>query len=230
MSSASRKRPAAALREAAIPAARSIDSASLRRRSRPISSASSRCCAEWQRVAQSRRPLDAGRSLDAARRGQPAAPAACASLPRMGRSRQRRRLSGPGRGDRLRRASRSGISCWWKRTLKKAAFLRAAIRETGANATVAAERIEAHASEDGRAAPMSCRRARSRRFPISCALAAPYLHEGSVMLLLKGQDFVHEHEAASKSWSFDVVSLPSATDPGGRVVAIRNPSPKADRP
>jgi 16S rRNA (guanine527-N7)-methyltransferase len=113
--------------------------------------------------------------------------------------------------------------------LKKVAFLRAAIRETGANATVAAERIEAHAPKfAGRADIVSAR----ALAPLSelLGLAGPYLHADSVLLLLKGQDFVHEHEAASKSWSYDVLSFPSATDTGGRVVAIRNLSPKADRP
>ena len=108
---------------------------------------------------------------------------------------------------------------------KKAAFLRAAIRATGANAAVAAERAEEHGPKmAGRADVVSARAVAPLVFLLR--LAVPYLHAGSVLLLLKGQDFVHEHEIASKSWSYDVVASPSATDPGGRILAIRNLSSK----
>src|SRR5688572_15784476 len=75
--------------------------------------------------------------------------------------------------------------------LKKAAFLRAAIRETGANASVAAERIEAHAPKMAGQADVVSARALA---PLSvlCGLAAPYLHSDSVLLLLKGQGFAAE--------------------------------------
>jgi 16S rRNA (guanine527-N7)-methyltransferase len=113
--------------------------------------------------------------------------------------------------------------------LKKAAFLRAAIRETGANAVVAAERIEDHARKmAGRADVVSAR----GLAPLAelCRLALPYLHATSILLLLKGQDFVHEHHLASKSWSYDMLTFPSTTDAAGRVVAIRNLGPKVERP
>ena len=113
--------------------------------------------------------------------------------------------------------------------LKKAAFLRAAIRETGANAGVAAERAEEHGRKmAGRADVVSAR----ALAPLETILrlAAPYVHENSVVLLLKGQDFVHEHEIASKSWNYDMVASPSATNSGGRVLAIRNLSPKVPTP
>jgi 16S rRNA (guanine527-N7)-methyltransferase len=103
---------------------------------------------------------------------------------------------------------------------KKAAFLRAAIRETGAAASVAAERIEAHAPKMvGRADVLSARALAP--LPALFALAHPYVHLGSLMLLLKGQDFVHEIEAASKSWDFDVVGFESATDSSGRILVVR---------
>ena len=107
---------------------------------------------------------------------------------------------------------------------KKAAFLRAAIRETGANATVAAERIEAHAACSESADVVSARALAP--LPMLLELGAPYMGETSVMLLLKGQDFVHELDDASKSWDFDVLDSPSATEPSGRVLAIRNLRPK----
>ncbi len=112
---------------------------------------------------------------------------------------------------------------------KKAAFLRAAIRETGANAEVAAERIEGHAAKmAGRADIVSARALAP--LPELLRLAAPYLHEGSVMLFLKGRDFVREIEAASQSFGFDVVDYQSATDSGGRVLVIRHLRPKRPRP
>lgn len=105
-------------------------------------------------------------------------------------------------------------------SMKKAAFLRAAIRETGAPALVAAERIEAHAPKAGQADVVSAR----ALAPLEalCAVAQPYLHKDSVLLLLKGQDFVHEQESASKAWAYDMVTIPSVTNRGGQVVAIRN--------
>lgn len=109
--------------------------------------------------------------------------------------------------------------------LKKAAFLRAAIRETGANASVAAERIEKHGPKMAGQADVVSARALAP-LPTLCALAHPYLHTNSVLLLLKGKDFVHEHETASKSWVYEMLTFPSATDPDGRVVAIRSLRPK----
>jgi 16S rRNA (guanine527-N7)-methyltransferase len=112
---------------------------------------------------------------------------------------------------------------------KKAAFLRAAVRETGARAEVTAERIEDHADMGALAPDILSARALAP-LPELCALAFPYLRGGSgAMLLLKGQEFVHEAEAAAKSWSFDMVSSPSVTDSGGRVVTIRNLSPKVQQ-
>ncbi len=108
---------------------------------------------------------------------------------------------------------------------KKAAFLRSAIRETGANASVAAERIEAHASgRSGKADVVSARALAP--LPGLLKLGAPYLAEEGVMLLLKGKDAVQELEAASQSFAFDVVASPSATDSSGCVLAIRNVRPK----
>jgi 16S rRNA (guanine527-N7)-methyltransferase len=113
--------------------------------------------------------------------------------------------------------------------LKKAAFLRAAVRETGANADVAAERIEAFAPKvKGRADIVSARALAP--LPKLLALSVPLLHENSVLILLKGQDFVREIDVASQSFAFDVLDYPSATDSGGRVLTIRNLRPTRPRP
>jgi 16S rRNA (guanine527-N7)-methyltransferase len=104
--------------------------------------------------------------------------------------------------------------------LKKAAFLRAAIRESGANASVAAERIEEHGPRMAGQADVVSARALAP-LPALLALARPYLHERSALLLLKGQDFAHENEAASKAWGYDMVNNSSVTSPEGRVVVMR---------
>jgi len=104
---------------------------------------------------------------------------------------------------------------------KKAAFLRAAIRETGANATVAAARVESHAEKFGRRADIVSARALAP-LPVLLGLAEQYAPAGTLMLFLKGREYVREIEAASETWSFDVVDSKSATDSGGRVLAIRN--------
>jgi len=110
---------------------------------------------------------------------------------------------------------------------KKAAFLRAAIRATGARAEVAPVRIEDHARAFGRSADIVSARALAP-LPALLPLAAPYLRDGNgSLLLLKGQNLAEEAEEASKSWIYDMVTMPSVTDPGGRVVTIRNLRPRA---
>jgi 16S rRNA (guanine527-N7)-methyltransferase len=111
---------------------------------------------------------------------------------------------------------------------KKAAFLRAAIRESGARASVVADRIEVYAKAAEPADIVSARALAP--LPALLELGAPCLRGDGVMLLLKGQDFVQELDAASKSWDFDVLDFPSATDPGGRVLAIRHLRPKGQQP
>jgi 16S rRNA (guanine527-N7)-methyltransferase len=51
--------------------------------------------------------------------------------------------------------------------------------------------------------------------------ARPYLHAGAVGLFLKGQDVVSEIEQAATSWDFEVDTVPSLSDPRGRVVRVR---------
>lgn len=111
---------------------------------------------------------------------------------------------------------------------KKAAFLRAAVRESGAHASVFADRIEAYATAGAPGDVVSARALAP--LPALFELGAPCLRADGVMLLLKGQDFVQELEVASKSWDFDVLDFSSATDPGGRVLAIRHLRPKGQQP
>ena len=108
---------------------------------------------------------------------------------------------------------------------KKAAFLRAAIRETGANASVAAERIEAHSRRFAGVADVVSARALAPLAEL-IKLGTPYLAEDGVMLFLKGKGAEQELQEASQSWNLDVVSSPSATDSSGSILAVRNVRPK----
>ena len=112
---------------------------------------------------------------------------------------------------------------------KKAAFLRTAIRATGAPAGIFAGRIETYI-EDFAAAqtdPADVISARALApFADLCRLAFPLMRPETRLILLKGQDFVHEEQVASKSWSYDLLTLPSVTDQNGRIVTVTNLRPK----
>jgi 16S rRNA (guanine527-N7)-methyltransferase len=112
---------------------------------------------------------------------------------------------------------------------KKAAFLGAAIRETGTGAAVVAKRIESHGKEFGRRADVISARALAP-LPELLALAEPYTHSGTLMLFPKGKEHVQEIEAAREKWDFDVIDFESATDSSGRILAISNLREKGRRP
>ena len=108
---------------------------------------------------------------------------------------------------------------------KKAAFLRAAARETGANVRVVADRIEAFARREPASADIVSARALA---PLSAilALAVPLMRTNGRLILLKGQDFVHEADEASQSWSYDLIVSPSVVDSSGCVAVVQNPEAK----
>jgi 16S rRNA (guanine527-N7)-methyltransferase len=105
---------------------------------------------------------------------------------------------------------------------KKAAFLRAAIRQGAVRAEVIDQRIESYAAEKPGTFDIVSARALAP-VPDLCTLAAPFLdRRRSVLILLKGRGFARELKEASKSWDFDVVTTPSVTDSEGRILALRN--------
>lgn len=104
---------------------------------------------------------------------------------------------------------------------KKAAFLRAASRETAVKVDVMAERIEQHAPKMAGQADIVSARALAPLASI-CALAFPYLHSASLVMLLKGSNLELEQDAASRTWVYDILTFTSMTDPDGRVAVIRN--------
>ncbi len=107
---------------------------------------------------------------------------------------------------------------------KKAAFLREAVRVTGAPARVHARRVEDFV--DQFAEPVEIVTARALA-PLENLLAKAYplLKRGAQALFLKGQDVEGELTEASKCWSIDAELIPSVTDPGGRIVRVRSLQP-----
>ena len=51
--------------------------------------------------------------------------------------------------------------------------------------------------------------------------AQPYLRKGATALFLKGQDVASDLEEATKSWDFEAETIPSLSDPRGRIVRVR---------
>jgi 16S rRNA (guanine527-N7)-methyltransferase len=108
---------------------------------------------------------------------------------------------------------------------KKAAFLREAVRVTGAPAIVHAERVADFAR--GFRGKLDVITARALApLPELLSIAYPLLKSGAQGLFLKGQDVEAELTHATKCWSIQVSLVPSRTDPKSRVVVIREAKPK----
>jgi 16S rRNA (guanine527-N7)-methyltransferase len=104
---------------------------------------------------------------------------------------------------------------------KKAAFLREAVRVTGAPAKVHATRIEDFAASfSGRADVVSAR----ALAPLTelFKLAYPLLKTGAIGVFPKGQDVGAELTKASKYWKFQYDLVPSLTNPEGQIVVVQN--------
>jgi 16S rRNA (guanine527-N7)-methyltransferase len=108
---------------------------------------------------------------------------------------------------------------------RKCAFLRVAVRETGAPAIVHDGRIEATLANWREPVDIVTARALA---PLSGLLthAAPLIHRGARAAFFKGRDFVREIEEASKYWDFDLVQHPSKTNESGVILEIRRVAAK----
>ena len=104
---------------------------------------------------------------------------------------------------------------------KKAAFLREAVRITGAPAKVHQERAEnfgeswqetVHAVTARALAPLKT----------LCDQALPLIERGAVGLFPKGQDVDAELTEAAKYWSIEASKVPSKTSPEGCIVVVRS--------
>jgi len=105
-------------------------------------------------------------------------------------------------------------------TAKKAAFLRDAVRETGAPGIVHTGRIEVLGPKLGSAADFITARALAP-LPELCTLIAPILKKGAQAILPKGQDLDTELTEATKYWNIETEIVPSKTNPTGRILIVR---------
>jgi 16S rRNA (guanine527-N7)-methyltransferase len=104
---------------------------------------------------------------------------------------------------------------------RKAAFLREVARSVGVAVDILCMRIESSETL-AKVNSVDCVTARALApLPRLISWASPFLAPESVCLFLKGRDAAAELDEAARIWSFDVQSLPSVTDPGGRVVLLK---------
>jgi 16S rRNA (guanine527-N7)-methyltransferase len=108
---------------------------------------------------------------------------------------------------------------------KKAAFLREAIKATGAPAVVHAERVADFSKRFRGELEVVTARALAP-LPKLLSIAYPLLKTGAEGIFPKGQDVEAELTQAAKCWSIQASLVPSRTDPKSRVVLIRHAEPK----
>ncbi len=104
--------------------------------------------------------------------------------------------------------------------VKKAAFLREAIRVTGAPGVVHQERIKDCGDGFGDKPDVVSARALAP-LKILCDYAAPFIAQGAAGLFLKGQDVETELTEATKYWNIQAEQVPSRTGDGVIVVVRR---------
>ena len=103
---------------------------------------------------------------------------------------------------------------------RKCAFLRHVARATGAPAQVWEGRIETVLPKlDPTPQVVSARALAS--LDALLGLAAPLLMKGATGLFPKGRDYRSELTKAAESWRFEADAIPSAVDPDGRILRIR---------
>jgi len=103
---------------------------------------------------------------------------------------------------------------------KKAAFLREAVRVTGAPAVVHQERAENFAKNCAEAVQVVTARALAP-LKILCDQAFPLISRGAVGLFPKGQDVEVELTDAAKCWKLDASRVPSRTSPASSIIVVR---------
>ena len=104
---------------------------------------------------------------------------------------------------------------------KKSAFLREAIRMTGANATVHNIRLEALKTEAHLPA-VQCVLARALApLPLLLDYAEPFLRTGATGLFHKGQDVELELTEATKYWRLQLSKHQSAVDSRGVILDVK---------
>ena len=107
---------------------------------------------------------------------------------------------------------------------KKAAFLREAIRVTGARAVVHQERVEIFGESWAETVHVVTARGVAPLKTL-CDQAFPLLRRGGIGMFLKGLDVDVELTHAAKYWRLDASKVPSKTNPAGSIVVIRSLEP-----
>ena len=109
---------------------------------------------------------------------------------------------------------------------KKASFLRNAILQTGARASVHPVRIETAGQEVPTCDAISARAL--AELGDLCRFAAPWCNasEETRLYLHKGRDYAREIELARSSWEFDLVKHDSQIEQGSVILEISNLAPK----
>ncbi len=104
--------------------------------------------------------------------------------------------------------------------LKKAAFLREAVRQTKTPGIVHAMRID-ELTPALDAISVDCVTARALApLPDLLEMIAPFVKKGAKALLLKGQDLDHELTESTKHWHIEADNVPSMTNKSGRILIV----------
>jgi 16S rRNA (guanine527-N7)-methyltransferase len=113
---------------------------------------------------------------------------------------------------------------------RKCAFLREVVRQTRITPSVSVDilstRIEAAATQASLAGPDVVSARALAPLERLLELSAPLFASRTLGLFLKGQDAAAELDSARKSWSFNAELIPSRTEAGAHVVAVRDLAPK----
>lgn len=102
--------------------------------------------------------------------------------------------------------------------LKKAAFLRTALTETGARGTVHAIRVEKAANISSGQNAVSARAVAELSHLLS--MASPWMKAGATAWFHKGRDYRAEIENAHRSWTFDLIEHRSKVDQDSVILQI----------
>lgn len=107
---------------------------------------------------------------------------------------------------------------------KKAAFLREAIRATGAPGQVHMERVEKYTQSPVNSVDVVSARALAP-LKVLCDQAFPLIERGAIGLFPKGLDVAAELTEAAKYWNISATTVASKTSPDGCIVMVKGLKP-----
>lgn len=107
-----------------------------------------------------------------------------------------------------------------ERTEKKAAFLREALRVTGARGAVHAMDIKDFVDSFQQSPDYISARALAS-LNVLLGMMAPIMSEKTRAILMKGQDVALELTEATRDWKFEATAHRSVTDGGGKILQIQ---------